>query len=135
MQSFIGYCAYVGSSLADGHWLGTFCRNNMTAVFGYNYTWSAHLPPVPCYISWADCSSFQDRLGSLRRQQWLATYRIRRVQLSLPRLRWSLADRVFSPQRKLLVQLHQMQPQPRQEDARAYLFLPEPGRAVLHIVP
>lgn len=39
-QSFVDYCAYVGSNLTD-HWLGLFCRNNMTEVFGYNYTWYA----------------------------------------------------------------------------------------------
>ena len=39
-QSFVNYCAYVGSNLTD-HWLGLFCRNNMTEVFGYNYTWYA----------------------------------------------------------------------------------------------
>ncbi len=46
IQSFIDYCAYVGSNLTDGHWLGAYCRNNMTEVFGYNYTWYAHVWPV-----------------------------------------------------------------------------------------
>lgn len=39
VQSFAEYCAYVGANLTDGHWLGAFCRNNMTDVFGFNYTW------------------------------------------------------------------------------------------------
>lgn len=39
IQGFVEYCAYVGANLTDGHWLGAFCRNNMTSVFGYNYTW------------------------------------------------------------------------------------------------
>ncbi len=43
IQSFIGYCAYGGSYLNDDHWLGTFCRNNMTKVFGYNFTWCVAL--------------------------------------------------------------------------------------------
>ncbi|KAK3301164.1 uncharacterized protein B0H64DRAFT_449816 [Chaetomium fimeti] len=38
-QSFVGYCAFVGANLTGDHWLGAFCRNNMTSVFGYNYTW------------------------------------------------------------------------------------------------
>ncbi len=48
IQSFVDYCAYVGSNLTDGHWLGAYCRNNMTEVFGYNYTWSTHMWPVDC---------------------------------------------------------------------------------------
>lgn len=37
-QSFVIYCGFVAANLTD-HWLGAFCRNNMTEVFGYNYTW------------------------------------------------------------------------------------------------
>jgi hypothetical protein len=51
IQGFVEYCAYVGANLT-GHWLGAFCRNNMTDVFGYNYTWylTAYSSPVknPC---------------------------------------------------------------------------------------
>ncbi|KAK3906844.1 hypothetical protein C8A05DRAFT_11411 [Staphylotrichum tortipilum] len=38
-QSFVDFCAYVGSNFTGGHWLGAFCRNNLTEVFGYNYSW------------------------------------------------------------------------------------------------
>lgn len=38
-QSFVDFCAYVGSNFTNGHWLGAYCRNNLTEVFGYNYSW------------------------------------------------------------------------------------------------
>lgn len=41
IQSFVDFCAYRGVNLTDGHWLGAYCRNNMTDSFGYNYTWYA----------------------------------------------------------------------------------------------
>lgn len=37
--SFVDFCAYKGTNLTDNHWMGARCRNNMTEVFGYNYTW------------------------------------------------------------------------------------------------
>ena len=43
IQSFVDYCGFVGANLTDTHWLGLFCRNNMTDVYGYNYTWYAPL--------------------------------------------------------------------------------------------
>ncbi|KAK4128246.1 Cyanovirin-N, partial [Parathielavia appendiculata] len=36
---FVDYCAYRGVNLTGDHWLGAFCRNDMTAIFGYNYSW------------------------------------------------------------------------------------------------
>jgi hypothetical protein len=39
IQSFVDYCGFVGANLTDTHWLGVYCRNNMTDVYGYNWTW------------------------------------------------------------------------------------------------
>ncbi|KAK0618589.1 hypothetical protein B0T17DRAFT_496277 [Bombardia bombarda] len=36
---FVDRCAYQGANLTDGHWLGIYCRNKDTQIFGYNYTW------------------------------------------------------------------------------------------------
>jgi hypothetical protein len=38
-NGFATTCAYQGVNLTDGHWLGSYCRNHLRTVFGYNYTW------------------------------------------------------------------------------------------------
>ncbi|KAL2130215.1 hypothetical protein VTI74DRAFT_6733 [Chaetomium olivicolor] len=38
-RSIVEYCAYTGANLTGDHWLGLYCRNDLTAVFGYNYSW------------------------------------------------------------------------------------------------
>jgi hypothetical protein len=58
-HSFVDFCAYRGTNLTDGHWLGARCRNNMTQVFGYNYTWCALLTrpaSFPNIVSANTCS-------------------------------------------------------------------------------
>lgn len=53
-RSFVDFCAYKGVNLTDIHWLGAYCRNDMTEVFGYNYTWrvpseaACNFPPLEC---------------------------------------------------------------------------------------
>jgi hypothetical protein len=70
IQSFVDYCAYRGVNFTGGHWLGGYCRNDMTAIFGNNYSWY-----VSCVISQAVLFLFpntdrylsrQDRPGLLR---------------------------------------------------------------------
>lgn len=54
MQDFVDYCAFVGASLTGNHWLGVYCRNNITDVFDYNYTW--YLCPFPWFLLFWACS-------------------------------------------------------------------------------
>ncbi|KAK0730532.1 hypothetical protein B0H67DRAFT_476245 [Lasiosphaeris hirsuta] len=35
---FASFCAYPGANLT-GQWLGVFCQNDNSAIFGYNYSW------------------------------------------------------------------------------------------------
>ncbi|KAK3945271.1 hypothetical protein QBC46DRAFT_114677 [Diplogelasinospora grovesii] len=35
----VNSCAYAGANLTGNHWLGIYCLNNDTAIWGYNYTW------------------------------------------------------------------------------------------------
>lgn len=45
--TFDSCCAFSGANLTDNHWLGIYCRNDQTAMFGYNYSWYVSAEPNP----------------------------------------------------------------------------------------
>jgi hypothetical protein len=81
IQSFVDYCAYRGVNFTGGHWLGGYCRNDMTAIFGNNYSWYVSCwNPVFISLPRVDRDSLrQDRSGLLRGQQWRPAYSLREV--------------------------------------------------------
>lgn len=44
-QGFAYSCNARTAQLADGHWLGMYCLNLNTAMYGYNWTWYGCLSP------------------------------------------------------------------------------------------
>ncbi|KAJ4295824.1 hypothetical protein N0V88_004526 [Collariella sp. IMI 366227] len=44
--SIAEYCAYQGGNLTGDHWLIMTCRNELTAIFGFNQSWYLAFPEI-----------------------------------------------------------------------------------------